>query len=161
MLTFPDMPRVAKGVLLSCVGAFLLSACSGKYEGAARYRTNCGICHHNGEGMKGEIPPLIGRVDVIGSTPEGRHYLADVLLNGLNGPLDIRGVHYNFSMPSFRTRLSDHEIASILTYLAARGDSERPPVFTADEIAAVRAHPLPTSAVAEERRRLDQIHRLP
>ncbi|WP_281649386.1 cytochrome c [Novacetimonas hansenii] len=161
MLTFPDMFRVAKGMVLFCAGAFLLSACSGKHEGAARYRTNCGICHHNGEGMKGEIPPLIGRVDVIGATAEGRHYLADVLLNGLNGPLDIRGVHYNFSMPSFRNRLSDHEIASILTYLAARGDSERPPVFSADEIATVRAHPLPTSAVAEERRRLDEIHRLP
>lgn len=161
MLTFTNMRRVARRAVLFCLGGMILTACSGKHEGAARYRTNCGICHHGGEGMKGEIPPLIGRIDLIAATAEGRHYLADVLLNGLNGPLDIRGVHYNFSMPSFRNRLTDHEIASILTYLAARGDSARPPVFTAEEIAALRAHPLPPSAVADERRRLDGIHRLP
>lgn len=130
-------------------------------EGVARYRTNCGICHHGGEGMKGEIPPVSGRVDRIATTAEGRHYLIDVLLNGLNGPLDIQGVHYNFSMPPFRAHLSDEEIASILSYLATRGDTYPVPVFRAEEVAAARAQPLASGKVAEERRHLDATYPLP
>ncbi|MBB2190748.1 cytochrome c [Gluconacetobacter azotocaptans] len=141
--------------------ALSLAACSRHGgPGLARYRPNCGICHHGGEGMKGEIPPLIGRIDQIARTPEGRHYLADVLLNGLNGPLMANGDRYNFSMPSFR-RLSDGDIAAILTYLSAAGDRSDPPVFRAADIAAQRAPALSPSAVADERRALDARHPLP
>ncbi|ATU72504.1 c-type cytochrome [Komagataeibacter rhaeticus] len=156
--------RMASALRLTCMAsaAVLLAACT-RYgqHGYARYRTNCGICHHGGEGMKGEIPPISGRVDRIAATPEGKRYLMHVLLNGLNGPLEIDGVHYNFSMPPFRAHLSDEEIASILSYLATRGDTRPVPVFTAGEIAAERAHPLTTSMVAEERRHLDAAHPLP
>ncbi|AQU86580.1 cytochrome C biogenesis protein CcdA [Komagataeibacter nataicola] len=140
----------------------LLAACTRHgQEGYARYRTNCGICHHGGEGLKGEIPPITGRVDRIATSPEGRQYLMHVLLNGLNGPLKIDGVPYNFFMPSFRAHLSDEEIASILSYLATRGDTHPAPVFTAAEVARERTHPLSSSMVADERRRLDAIHPLP
>ncbi|GCE79316.1 c-type cytochrome [Komagataeibacter oboediens] len=155
------MASVLRGACM--VGTMvLLAACTRHgHEGYARYRTNCGICHHGGEGMKGEIPPVSGRVDKIASTPEGKQYLMHVLLNGLNGPLQIDGVRYNFSMPPFRAHLSDEEIASILTYLATRGDTRPAPVFRAADVAAERAHPMTTTMVAEERRRLDAIHPLP
>ncbi|MBB2202508.1 cytochrome c [Gluconacetobacter tumulisoli] len=153
-------PRTA----VSCLAILLLlplADCSRHGgPGLSRYRPNCGICHHGGEGMKGEIPPLIGRIDQIARTPEGRHYLADVLLNGLNGPLIANGDRYNFSMPSFR-RLPDQDIAAILTYLSAAGDRPDPPVFHAADIAAQRTPVLSPSAVADERRALDKIHPLP
>ncbi|GCE82845.1 cytochrome c [Komagataeibacter diospyri] len=156
--------RMASVLRGGCMVAtmMLLTACTRHgQEGYARYRTNCGICHHGGEGMKGEIPPVSGRVDRIAATPEGKQYLMHVLLNGLNGPLQIDGVRYNFSMPPFRAHLSDVEIASILSYLATRGDTRPIPVFTPEEVAAERARPLTTTMVAEERRRLDAIHPLP
>ncbi|MBB2204906.1 c-type cytochrome [Gluconacetobacter takamatsuzukensis] len=128
--------------------------------GQARYRTNCGICHHGGEGMLGEIPPLTGRIDRIARTPEGRHYLVDVLLNGLNGPLVANGGRYNFSMPSFR-RLSDTEIAAILTYLSASGGQADPPTFQPGDVAAQRGQAPGPSRVADERRALDHLHPLP
>ncbi|GEB36577.1 hypothetical protein GLI01_06120 [Gluconacetobacter liquefaciens] len=143
------------------LGLLALAGCSSRHNlGQARYRTNCGICHHGGEGMLGEIPPLTGRIDRIARTPEGRHYLVDVLLNGLNGPLVANGGRYNFSMPSFR-RLSDTEIAAILTYLSASGGQADPPVFASSEVAAQRAQSLGPSRVADERRALDHAHPLP
>lgn len=143
------------------LGLLASGGCSSHHNlGQARYRTNCGICHHGGEGMLGEIPPLTGRIDQIARTPAGRHYLVDVLLNGLNGPLVANGSRYNFSMPSFR-RLSDTEIAAILTYLSASGGRADPPSFAAGDVAAQRAASLGPSRVADERQALDHIYPLP
>lgn len=65
--------RIAWGCMLAAMA--LLAACTRHgQEGYARYRTNCGICHHGGEGLKGEIPPITGRVDRIATSPEGRQY---------------------------------------------------------------------------------------
>ncbi|GBQ29561.1 cytochrome c class I [Gluconacetobacter sacchari DSM 12717] len=154
-------PRHLAPLAAGLLGLLATAGCSRHTPlGQARYRTNCGICHHGGEGMLGEIPPLTGRIDQIARTPEGRHYLIDVLLNGLNGPLVANGGRYNFSMPSFR-RLSDTEIAAILTYLSASGGRADPPTFQAGDVAAQRGATLGPSRVADERQTVDRLHPMP
>lgn len=77
------------------------------------YNTFCGTCHQrNGKGARGRMPPLAGTDWVTGN----KERLIMVVLNGLQGPLEINGESYNSVMPSHRF-LKDEEIATILTYI--------------------------------------------
>nr|WP_218061545.1 cytochrome c [Ameyamaea chiangmaiensis] len=137
-----------------------VSACTPRDKGHAAYATNCGICHHGGEGMPGETPPLRGRLDRIAATELGRRYLQHVLLNGVSGPIHAGGEPYSGEMPSFR-RLDDPTIAAILTWLCSRGDSTVAPVFTANDIALARRETLSPGMVWDERAHLDRVTPLP
>lgn len=149
------MKRIALPLCLA------LTSCGKKPAGQAVYGPNCGICHHGGSGMPGETPPLIGRLDVIAQTPEGRHYLATVLLNGLRGRFDTQGYRYDYSMPAYRDRLSDQQIADVLNWLIVRGQSKPTPALTAAEVASVRAQPGDPATSYQERQILNQKHPLP
>ena len=77
------------------------------------YNTFCGTCHQrNGKGARGRMPPLTGTDWVTGN----KERLITVVLNGLQGPLEINGESYNSVMPSHRF-LKDEEISTILTYI--------------------------------------------
>ncbi|EHH67631.1 putative cytochrome c-552 [Gluconobacter morbifer G707] len=124
-------------------------------ERAAReYSNECSICHHGGHGQVSEVAPIFGRVGPIALTPEGHHYIIDVLLNGLDGPITANGARYDSSMPSFH-RLPNDEIARILTFVARQEMTAGGPVFTASEIAQARKHPLSPHEVLQERQRLE------
>nr|WP_245825204.1 cytochrome c [Neoasaia chiangmaiensis] len=138
----------------------LLSGCGKQPPGRRLYGPNCGICHHGGAGLPGEIPPLVDRLDVIAQTPEGRRYLADVMLNGLAGPIMANGEKYNFGMPSFR-RLDDQQIALILNWLIARGETKPAPVMTPHDIAEARKHRLDPQSTHKERDQLSRIQPVP
>jgi mono/diheme cytochrome c family protein len=43
--------------------------------------------------------------------------LVRILLHGLQGPMEVRETRYNGVMPAFGQRLSDAEIAAVLTYV--------------------------------------------
>ncbi|NHO19788.1 c-type cytochrome [Acetobacter oeni] len=137
-----------------------LSGCSRHKSGHFLYGSNCGICHHGGQGMAGSVPPLTGRIDRIASTPEGKRYLAGVLMNGLSGPIRANGTSYEAEMPPFRY-LSDEEVALILTYLSGQGSTTPAPVITAADVAEARAHRVGASGVATMREALDRAHPLP
>lgn len=107
----------------------ILTGCKEKPPGQKRYGPNCGICHHNGTGQTGEFPPLVGRLDIIARTSEGQKFLASVMINGLNGPIMANGARYNFAMPPF-ARLRDDDLALILNWLIARGETTPPPVMS-------------------------------
>ncbi|WP_245528475.1 c-type cytochrome [Gluconobacter morbifer] len=142
--------------------AFLaLSCCGPKPAGKVVYGPHCGICHHGGGGMPGEIPPLVGRLDLIASTPEGRHYLVDVILDGLRGPFVTQGYRYDFSMPPFRRLLDDQQVADVLNWLIERGDSRPAPRITPQEVARARAQPGHPAATYHERQILDGKYPLP
>jgi mono/diheme cytochrome c family protein len=73
-------------------------------------------CHGaDGEGIVNVAPPLKGSQYVEGSSER----LAMIILNGLQGPLNIEGKSYKFngSMPNFGNNFNDQEIADIITYL--------------------------------------------
>ncbi|QDH16374.1 c-type cytochrome [Swingsia samuiensis] len=145
-------------LLFLCIS---LACCGKKSPGQTAYGPNCGICHHGGKGMPGEIPPLVGRLDIIAQSPEGRRYLADVLLNGLHGPFTTQGYTYNYSMPSFRDRLNDQEISEILNWLISRGETKPSPIITPQDIAHARLLSGDPALTYKERQNLNLKHPLP
>ena len=85
-------------------------------SGLEIFRSTCMACHGaDGEGIANMAPPLKGSQYVEG--PSAR--LAMILLNGLEGPLHIKGQTYKFngSMPNFGNNFDDKQIADIIQYL--------------------------------------------
>lgn len=97
------------------------------------YNTFCGTCHQqNGKGSRGRMPPLVGTDWVTGN----KQRLITVVLNGLQGPIEINGEPYNSVMPPHRF-LKDEEISTILTYIRKSFGNSASPVTT-EEVRAVR-----------------------
>ncbi|NHN91113.1 c-type cytochrome [Acetobacter sicerae] len=158
-LFFHNISARKKLVLLLAI-LILPGGCSRHKSPRYLYGSNCGICHHGGEGMAGSVPPLSGRIDRIAATPEGRVYLASVLMNGVSGPIKAAGMPYRAEMPLFRY-LSDEEAATILSWLSQQGGTKPAPEIRREDIAAARAHRISAGEVAEMRAKLDLKHPLP
>ncbi|MEO1414341.1 MAG: cytochrome c [Bacteroidota bacterium] len=98
------------------------------------YKMNCLVCHQkNGKGNLGLYPPLAGTDWVTGD----KERLIGVLLNGMQGEIEVNGETYNNVMASYAT-LKDEEIAAVLTYIRSNFGNEASAV-TAAEVAAVRS----------------------
>ncbi len=97
------------------------------------YRANCQACHQaDGKGM-GSFPPLAGSSWVQGSEER----LVRIVLNGLTGPITVDGKSYNSNMPGL-PKLSDEQVAAVLTYVRSEWGNSAPAV-TAETVAAIRA----------------------
>lgn len=102
------------------------------------YNTFCGTCHQrNGQGARGRMPPLAGTDWVTGN----KERLITVVLNGLQGPLEINNETYNSVMPPHRF-LKDDEIATILTYIRKSFGNQASAV-SEEEVRRVRAKMVP------------------
>ena len=126
-------------------------------DGAKIY-AQCAGCHQqNGQGIPGAFPPLAGHVAEILAKEGGREYLILVLLYGLQGQIEVKGMKYNGVMSSF-AQLKDEEIAAVLNHIAtAGGDAKnvkgfKP--FTAEEVKKLRAKKLTPQQVLAERKKL-------
>lgn len=83
-------------------------------SGASLYAQHCASCHgQNGQGVAGAFPPLADSKWVTGDVST----LARIVLHGLEGPITADGQRYDGVMPAFGDRLSDRELAALLTYL--------------------------------------------
>jgi glucose/arabinose dehydrogenase/mono/diheme cytochrome c family protein len=83
------------------------------FNGRVLYNTYCTACHQrNGQGDNNRYPPLVDSDWVTGD--EDR--LIDVVINGLDGEITVKGKTYDELMPSHK-HLDDFAIASILTYV--------------------------------------------
>lgn len=86
-------------------------------RGKKIYNAQCIACHQtNGQGVTGVYPPLLASEWVLGH----QEVLARILINGLNGPLEVLGNQYNGNMPAFGPaglNLKPADIASVLTYI--------------------------------------------
>jgi glucose/arabinose dehydrogenase/mono/diheme cytochrome c family protein len=81
--------------------------------GARLYDTYCSNCHlADGKGDGARYPPLAHTRWVTGDKAR----LIDIVLDGMQGPIDVEGTPYNGVMPGHRF-LSDAEIAHLLTYI--------------------------------------------
>ncbi|AQS86870.1 cytochrome c-552 class I [Neoasaia chiangmaiensis NBRC 101099] len=130
-------------------------------DGRSVYDGNCSACHQNdASGSPGQYPQLKGRVDKIAGSADGRTYLAHVLLNGLHGSIEAAGNNYAGLMPSFNS-LSDDQIAAVLTYVSALGDTKPAPDFTADDIRELRATHKKNKDILAERHALESAHAIP
>ncbi len=103
--------------------------------GVEVYRTNCAACHaQNGNGIEGMYPPLAGSEWVTGDKTK----MLGVILNGLNGEVQVKGKTYNLVMTPYRDVLTDQQIADVATFVRSSwGNSAS--AISASEVAAVRA----------------------
>ena len=106
------------------------------YEGMKVYgRPTCGACHQpNGAGTPGTFPPLAGAEWVMEKDPSR---VIRIVLDGLTGPIQVKGQAYNSQMPGWRTQLSEKEIAQVITYVRKSWNNNAGPV-TADQVAAIK-----------------------
>jgi len=84
-------------------------------KGANTFNT-CAGCHQaTGLGLPGSIPPLAGSEWVNGGTER----TARIVLNGLIGPVTVKGGNFNYAggMPAQGASFSDQELANVLTYI--------------------------------------------
>jgi len=121
--------------------------------GQQTFSAQCSMCHQpNGAGLPGSFPRLAGRVPAIARSPDGRRYLAMVLLYGLYGPIMVDDKRISGLMPSMGS-LNDQAVADVLNHvMTLEKPAGKIAPFTAAEIAAVRAGTRKTgSEVAAER----------
>jgi len=97
------------------------------------YETYCAPCHQrNGKGAEGRFPPLVDASWVKGDKAK----LIDVVLNGLEGNIEVNGVGYNGVMPK-HAFLTNEEIAVMLTYVRQNFGKKEDEV-TEEEVARLR-----------------------
>jgi mono/diheme cytochrome c family protein len=103
---------------------------------------------------------LAGHVGDIFATPGGREYMIDVLLYGLQGPINVRGNDYNGLMPGWAS-MSDTELADLIDYLVRGFEGVDPPAdyqpIVPSEVAAQRGRALSGAQVLEIRNALGPI----
>jgi mono/diheme cytochrome c family protein len=111
--------------------------------GEGIYLQNCQGCHQaSGRGVAGAFPPVVGSEWVTGPSET----LVRILLNGLQGPVQVAGVTYNGAMPAWKDVLKDEEIGAVLTYMRQWKPNAAGPIAAA-EVAALRtAHGTRTEA---------------
>ena len=81
--------------------------------GEQLYQTYCAACHlADGKGDDSRFPPLDGSEFVLGDKTR----LINILLNGMQQPITVKGKQFNGLMPSHRF-LSDKDLAMVLTYI--------------------------------------------
>jgi glucose/arabinose dehydrogenase/mono/diheme cytochrome c family protein len=97
------------------------------------YNTYCASCHQrNGKGAEGRFPPLVDASWVKGDKAK----LINVLLNGLEGNIEVNGVGYNGVMPK-HAFLTDEEVAGVLTYIRQKFGSMKDEI-TIEEVSEQR-----------------------
>jgi mono/diheme cytochrome c family protein len=106
----------------------------GSADGAAVFSARCAACHQgSGQGIPGAFPPLAGSEWVAGKEST----LAALVLNGVTGPLTVKGASFNGAMPAFRGQLSDAEIAGVLTHIRSQWGNAAGPL-SSELVAAAR-----------------------
>jgi mono/diheme cytochrome c family protein len=128
-------------VKLALLAAMFLAATTdlASADGQAVFDNSCAFCHQaGGVGVPGQFPRLAGRVGTIAESPDGKAFLAKVLLNGMSGSVTVDDQPILGIMPAFDS-LSDDDIAAVLTYLS--GLDHAPVTIAADDIKKARAEP--------------------
>jgi mono/diheme cytochrome c family protein len=102
-------------------------------QGEKLYRTHCSACHQaDGSGLERLYPPLIQSKTV----SEEKEKLIAIILQGLSGPIMIKGEEYNQVMIPHNF-LSDKEIADLLSWLRKSFENSGDVIYES-EVAAVR-----------------------
>jgi mono/diheme cytochrome c family protein len=105
--------------------------------GKRLFTANCVACHQaTGQGVAGQFPTLVGSEWVLTEGWHGDNHLVQILLHGLQGPIQVKGDTYNGAMPPWK-QLKDDQIASILTYIRNEWGNSASPI-TAEQVAKIR-----------------------
>ncbi|MFA5057201.1 MAG: cytochrome c [Opitutaceae bacterium] len=95
---------------------------------------NCAACHQpTGLGIPGVYPPLAGSEWAQGTETR----IIRIVLNGLSGPITVKGGQFNNAMTPFGPLLKDEQIAAVLTYVRSEWGNNAPPV-SPDRVREIR-----------------------
>ncbi|MDQ8184614.1 copper-containing nitrite reductase [Pelagicoccus sp. SDUM812002] len=104
-------------------------------SGERIYASNCAACHQpNGSGIPSAFPPLANS-SYFNEAPKK---VIDVVVNGLQGPIEVNGKKYNGVMPA--VNLSDQQVASVVTYVLNSFGNDLGEVSSADVMEVKSAH---------------------
>lgn len=110
------------------------------------YSARCVVCHQpGGSGMPGLFPPLAGSEWVTGNAD----VVTRIVLDGIQGPIEVGGESYNSAMPGLAAQMSDEEVASIVSHVRTSFGNNASTVTAAD-VARVRAEGRTTPWTADE-----------
>lgn len=99
----------------------------GAANGKAVFAANCAACHQaTGQGVPGVFPPLAGSEWVKGD----EHVVANILVHGIEGEIEVAGATYKGSMPSFK-HLGDAELAAVASYVRGEWSNGARPIEAA------------------------------
>jgi mono/diheme cytochrome c family protein len=105
-------------------------------RGKVVYEQVCALCHGaDGNGKPGQAPTFVGSEWVIGDST-GR--LIRIPLQGLNGPIKVKGVEWNLAMPAMGAALPDEDLAAVLTYMRNAWGNKASEI-TPEQVKEVRA----------------------
>jgi len=122
------------------------------------YNANCASCHQaSGAGLPGAFPPLANHMPDFASD-EGRDYVINAIVYGLQGQIVVNGTPYNGVMPAWGY-LADDVIAGALNHAyTAWGNADALPddfaYITPDEVAARKGKGLTAPDVLNQRNTL-------
>ena len=98
-------------------------------SGAQVFEARCSTCHQpNAVGVRSAIPPLAGS-RFVAADPA---VIVQILLHGIDGPIDVGGKVFDGHMPSFASVLSDAQLARVATHVRQTwggDDQEITPAF--------------------------------
>ena len=125
----------AASTVVSVTGCSFLPLGETASRGRVLYEVSCGACHQSdGGGKEGVASPLAGSEWVTGS----QERLLRIALDGVRGPIQVKGKRYQLEMPALRHVYGDEDMAAILSYIrGAWGNSAS--VITADFVGKVRS----------------------
>lgn len=115
-------------------------------DGKQVFVSKCQACHQAaGQGLPGVFPPLAGSSWVKGPA----EISLQIVLHGLNGPIEVAGTTYSGSMPAFGEQMSDAELAAVLSFIRSEWGNASPAVDAeaaqaARKAAAERTQPWPS-----------------
>ena len=101
----------------------------GQASGSDTFAQNCAVCHGaGGRGVAGAFPPLAMSDWVTGEarTP------VRIVLYGLQGSMQVSGAAFNGTMPAFGARLTDQELAAVLSWVRSSWGNDAPAISPGD-----------------------------
>jgi mono/diheme cytochrome c family protein len=102
--------------------------------GKKLFIANCAACHQaTGMGQAGQFPPLVGSPYVL----ENETRLVNIVLHGISGSIEVLGSKFNGNMPPWGEKLSDQQVASILSYVRQEWGNKAAPI-TPEYVAQAR-----------------------
>ncbi|MDB6067765.1 MAG: cycA 2 [Pedosphaera sp.] len=102
------------------------------------FTANCSVCHGPaGLGQTGQFPPLAGSEWVASDSP---NRIIRAVLNGLQGPITVKGQPFNNAMVPWKAVLTkDEEVAAVLTFVRQNKEwGNSAPAVTPEQVKAIR-----------------------
>jgi mono/diheme cytochrome c family protein len=117
-------------------------------RGREIFAATCSACHQlSGLGQEGKAPPLVGSEWVL--APSGDR-IARIVLNGLTGPITVKGQEWNLTMVPWRDNYNDDDLAAVLTFIRSKLGDNKASAIKPELLKAARAEKHPGPETADE-----------